>query len=98
LAVTYENVDGDGVMKIFRDGVVLAQRVVSDFGDLDPGTRWWQLANRLGSSYGSMPGYYDNFRISDVAYNYSNIPEPSAAVLLVLFPVAFIWIRNKRSN
>lgn len=97
IAVTFENVDGDGIMKIFRDGKEAASRVVDDFGDIDPGTRWWNLANRIGSSYGSMPGYYDNFRISDVAYNYSAIPEPATAMLLIAIPVLLFWIR-KRSN
>lgn len=95
LAVTFENVDGDGVMKIFRDGEVIAQRTVEDFGDMAPGTRWWQMGNRIGSSYGSMPGYYDNFRISDVAYNYSNIPEPTTAMLLIAIPVLGFWIRRR---
>ncbi len=101
IAVTYENLEGDGYLKIFRNGELLAQDTALGFGDLsfehvqrieiDPeteeetpvmGTYRFRLANRLGSSYGSAPGYYDNLRVSSVAYEYSMpIPEPGIALL-----------------
>ncbi len=100
-AVTYENagdqivegetIKGDGTVKLFLNGNLLAEATYANFGDLNSGTRGWRLANRVGSTYGSLPGYYDNFRISDIAYNYgpAPIPEPgtiaSLALMLPLF-------------
>lgn len=70
-AVTYENVDGNGILKLYLNGDLFSSRSVAGFGDLDGGSKPWRLGNRLGSSYGSAPGYYDNFRVSDVAYPYA---------------------------
>lgn len=70
LAVTYKNKGGMGILRIFRDGEELARAEVRGFGDLVSGERNYRLANRLGSIFSSVPGYYDNFRVSEVAYNY----------------------------
>lgn len=83
IAITFENLDGDAYLKIFRDGEVLASTRLLEFGDLANGSSLFRLGNRLGSSYGSVPGTYDNFRISNIAHEYSNIPEPAAALLLI---------------
>ncbi len=83
IAVTFENVDGDGILKIFRDGNVLAETTADGFGDIATGSNLWRMGNRLGSGYGSVPGYFDNFRISSVAYEYAAIPEPGTTALLL---------------
>lgn len=92
IAATYQNVDGDGVLRIFRDGKEEGFREVEAFGSLDAGARFWNLANRLGSSNNSStPGYYDNFRISSIAYDYAPIPEARTAMLLFLLtPFVFL--------
>lgn len=71
VAATYENRSGDGVLRIFRDGELLTESIEPDFGDLATGERFFRLANRLGSLYGPVPGTYDNFRISEIAYDYA---------------------------
>lgn len=80
LAVTFENVAGDGVLKIYRDGVLVGSTVSEGFGDAAPGTRRYRIGNRGSSNYAPTPGYYDNFRISSVAYEYEAIPEPQVAM------------------
>lgn len=94
LAVTYENVDGDGHMKIFRDGVMLAEMVVDDYGDLVAGSRRWRIANRGASNFASGPGYYDNFRVSSVAYEYTAIPEPASLAILFLTLAGLLRFRR----
>ncbi len=85
IAATYENVDGDGVLSLYRDGELLSTSTVADYGNLAAGARGWHLGNRSGSTHGTAPGDYDNFRISDVAWVYAApVPEPSAAWLLLL--------------
>jgi len=90
IAVTFENVDGDGVLKIFRDGEELGSTISTGFGDMVTGTQSWKVANRLVSGYSSVPGYYDNFRVSDIAYGYAPVPEPRA-VALVLLLLPLLW-------
>lgn len=95
IAVTYENVAGNGVSNIYRDGELVGTKTTSGFGDLAPGTLWWNLANRLGSTYGSMPGYYDNFRIASKAYNYGPIPEPGSIALLAVSAISLFYLRKR---
>lgn len=90
IAVTFENVNGDGVLKIFRDGEELASTVSVNFGDMAAGTQSWRVANRLVSSYSSVPGYYDNFRVSDIAYSFAPVPEPRGIAFMLLL-VPLVW-------
>ncbi len=78
LAVTFENVEDDGVLKIYRDGILVASDTFTAFGNAAAGTQRYRIGNRRGSGHAPSPGYYDNFRISNVAYEYAAIPEPSA--------------------
>lgn len=94
IAVTYENIEGDGQMKIFRDGAMLGALVVDDFGDLVQGIRYWSIGNRDGTTYRSGPGYYDNFRISNVAYNFAPIPEP-LTISMALLLLCGVWLRKR---
>ncbi len=81
-AATYENVAGNGILKMYMNGMLLDQTTVINFGDLTASTRVWTIGNRSASSYSPLLGTYDNIRISDVAYEYSNlIPEPGIALL-----------------
>lgn len=99
IAVTFENVDGDGVLKIFRDGNVLAETIVPDFGSISNSGSLWRMGNRLGSGYGSLPGYFDNFRISSVAYDYAPIPEPgTTALLLTALTIGALRLGVKQAN
>lgn len=96
IALTYQNVEGDGVLKIFLNGNLVGQQVAADFGDLDAGAQRWRLGNRLVSAYASAPGYYDNFRIADIAYDYAPVPEVTTAGYMLfggLF-VAGLWGRR----
>lgn len=77
IAATFENVNGNGVLSLYRDGTLLSTNTVAGFGDLSNNTRDWVIGNRSGPSYSSAAGYYDNFRVSDVAYQYAPIPEPT---------------------
>ncbi len=89
IAVTFENVDNDGILKIYRDGVLVGQAEAADFGDANAGTQRLSIGARRASAYSGLPGYYDNFRISSVAYTYA-IPEPGTVALLA--PLAFVGL------
>lgn len=95
IAVTFENINNDGHLKIFRDGQLLGDNTVVDFGDAAAGSYTWRLGNRITSSYGSAPGIYDNFRISSVSYEYA-IPEPGTLTLFLLAPLFGFF--NKRKH
>lgn len=71
LAVTYENTNGLGILKLYLNGELLGDTEAPDFGDLDAGDRVWTLGNRSASSYSPLLGTYDNFRISDTVYEYA---------------------------
>ena len=76
LALTYE--DGVG-MKVFQDGDLIAESLNSEFGSLATYSGGnLRIGNRVGSSYNTQTGDYDNFRVSDVAYDFTT-PIPEAA-------------------
>ncbi len=96
LAATYENINGDGILKIFNNGTLLGQTTVTGFGNLSSGTRGWSLGNRTISNWSPLTGTYDNIRISDVAYEYSAvIPEPATLTLFLLAPLLGMVNRRK---
>lgn len=70
-AATYENRNGDGIQKLYLNGELIGEAETISFGDLDAGERPWSIGNRSASSYFPLFGTYDNFRISDTAYEYS---------------------------
>lgn len=74
IAVTYHLEGDDGILRIYRDGELLSEEIAGGFGPLDQGTRFFRIGNRLGSNYGSVPGVYDNFRVSSRALEFA--PEP----------------------
>ncbi len=106
VAVTFELIGDDATIKIFRDGQQLGSRIGEGFGPMvnsvevtgtDAKNYFWRLGNRLGSSYGSTPGYFDNFRISDVAYQYAApIPEPSVTAILGLTGLGLLLAAHSR--
>lgn len=75
IALTYTA--DTGTLKLFLNGIMLGSSVSADFGELSAGNPAWSLGNRVSSVYNSAPGIYDNFRVSDVAYDYAvPVPEP----------------------
>lgn len=100
VAVTYENVEDVGEAKIYLNGVVIASASYNEFGNLAAGTRRWTLGNRSGSTYFPQNGYYDNFRVSDVAYEYGvAIPEPSIALLMLpALGAGAMFLKRNRQN
>tara|TARA_R100000027_G_scaffold66361_1_gene62156 strand:+ start:560 stop:1423 length:864 start_codon:yes stop_codon:yes gene_type:complete len=75
LAMTYE--DGVG-LKVYQDGDLIGEKLSTTFGTLEGYNGNMRIGNRVGSSYNSQPGDYDNFRVSDVAYDFTT-PIPEAA-------------------
>lgn len=96
VAVTFEEVGNESVLKVFRDGSLLASGSREDFGSMVDNGIVWRVGNRLGSNFSSMPGYMDNFRISNVAYQYAAIPEPSVAAILGLTGVGLLFAAKSR--
>lgn len=96
LAFTYESGVG---LNVFQDGENIATTASTDFGSLAAYTGFLDLANRVGSSYASQPGVYDNFRISNVAYDYMPVPEvsQSAAVAGALGLLTAYFIRRRKN-
>ncbi len=96
LAFTYE--DGVG-LKLFQDGNNVASVTSTDFGSLGADTHNLRLGNRLGSGYGSQPGVFDEFRISNVAYDYTPVPEASQSSMVVAafaLVLALGFLRRRR--
>ncbi len=88
-AITFENVEGDGVASIYMNGIRLGGDTLENFGNLVQPNRNWAVGNRNVSGFSALQGTYDNFRIADVAYNYAPVPEPgTVASLLLLVPLA----------
>lgn len=98
VAVTFEDLGSESVLKIFRDGEELMSGVVEDFGSIVPYSGIWRLGNRVGSNYSSMPGYFDNFRISNIAYQYAAIPEPSVAVIAAIGGLGLLLAARRRRS
>lgn len=98
IAVTFEEINNDATIKIFRDGVMLDSATREGFGPMVNSGSLWRVGNRLGSSYGSLPGYFDNFRISDVAYQYAAIPEPSVAAIVAIGGLGLLLAARRRRS
>ncbi|HWL51556.1 MAG TPA: LamG-like jellyroll fold domain-containing protein [Chthoniobacteraceae bacterium] len=100
VAATFEvNSEGDTLLKIFRNGEMLASDSRAGFGPIvNKANSRWRLGNRLGSGYGAALGYYDNFRISDVAYQYAAIPEPSVAAIAALGGLGLLLASRRRRS
>lgn len=96
LALTYSAETGS--LQVFRDGELVASALNAGFGALDAGGHVWSVGNRAGTNHYSAPGLYDNFRVSDVAYDFSVIPEPSTLALSAgaLLLLATGHLRKKR--
>jgi len=97
IAVTYYNdtENNVGIARIFLNGVEVARGEYAEFGTLTSGTKYWNVGNRGGSSYAPRYGYYDNFRVSSVAYDYAvPVPEPGVGLLL-LGAIPMMWAKRK---
>lgn len=68
LAATFENSGESASLRLYRDGVLLGERVLPGFGNLASGQHPWRIGNRRVAAYASMPGCYDNFRISSLPF------------------------------
>ncbi len=95
LAVTFENVGGDGVVSIFLNGNRLGGTTLEDFGNLALSDRSFSVGNRNVSTWSPLLGTYDNFRIADVAYHYAAVPEPATAASLLLLTPVFCLLRRR---
>lgn len=100
VAVTYQNVADVGEAKIYLNGVVIASASYAGFGDLTPSNRRWNVGNRAASNYFPTYGYYDNFRVSSVAYEYGvPVPEPSIALLMLpALGAGAMFLKRNRQN
>lgn len=97
LAFTYENGVG---LNIFRDGENIASVANTTFGDLAGYSGSMRLGNRVGSAYASQPGVYDEFRVSNIAYDYMPVPEVSQTSLVLgmcTLALATAFLRRRRS-
>lgn len=69
IAVTYDA--ETGALRLFEDGLLLAEEVNPDFGAVEFGRRPFRIGNRLGSFYGNAVGTFDNIRMSHGAVDFS---------------------------
>lgn len=95
IAVTFKNSSGEAggaaEAQIFVNGFREGGRTLEGFGNLGSNNQNWKIGQRRTQSYSSVPGYYDNFRVSSVAYDYAPIPEPSSLGFLLIGGGALAW-------
>lgn len=100
VALTFENQGDASVLSIWRDGQQIATETLADFGDLTFRSFRFSVGDRAYSSgtngSGDGEGFYDEVRISDVAYSFA-IPEPSTLGLTSL-AACFLLRRRTRQN
>lgn len=95
IALTYTA--DTGTLSLFLNGILLGSTVNASFGELTPGNPVWSLGNRVSSVYNSAPGIYDNFRVSDVAYDYAvPVPEPLTVTFTSIISVFAFGVLLRR--
>jgi len=91
----YATTWGGAGMRYYLDGSLVASN--SDTGGINPSTQIWGLGSRSGYNEG-LTGQMDEFRLSNIQREFSSVPEPASAVLLLVGAAFCIRRRSLRTH